>query len=218
MIDHMGRASQTSPGKIIILNGSSSAGKSTLAAMLQQLLAEPYQCIALDQFRDGMPGRYRGFNSPTGTPGADGLNIVPTTLGDEPVTAIRFGDFGQRVLRGMRRAIAAMAREGVNVIVDDVVLEKSFVEDYAATLAAFDVTIVGVRCAADVVDQRELSRPGRFPGTAAWHFDRVHEHAVYDVEIDTSTHTPRECAELVMAVLDAKPTPTALEQLLKWID
>ena len=49
-------------GNIIFLNGSSSAGKTTLAIMLQQLLPEPYQHIALDQFRDGMPGRYRGLN------------------------------------------------------------------------------------------------------------------------------------------------------------
>jgi chloramphenicol 3-O-phosphotransferase len=45
-------------GRIIFLNGSSSAGKTTLASTLQQLLDEPYQHIALDQFRDGLPGRY----------------------------------------------------------------------------------------------------------------------------------------------------------------
>ena len=35
-------------GKVIFLNGSSSAGKTTLAIMLQQLLPEPYQHVALD--------------------------------------------------------------------------------------------------------------------------------------------------------------------------
>ncbi len=64
-------------GRIIFLNGCSSAGKTTLAIMLQQLLEEPYQHIALDQFRDGMPGKYRGLNSPSGTPGNLGLNVVP---------------------------------------------------------------------------------------------------------------------------------------------
>ena len=42
---------------VILLNGCSSAGKTTLALKLQQLLSEPYQHVALDQFRDGMPGR-----------------------------------------------------------------------------------------------------------------------------------------------------------------
>ena len=40
-------------GNIIFLNGCSSAGKTTLAIKLQQMLDEPYQHIALDQFRDG---------------------------------------------------------------------------------------------------------------------------------------------------------------------
>ena len=49
---------------VILLNGCSSAGKTTLALKLQQLLPEPYQHVALDQFRDGMPSQIRGFNSP----------------------------------------------------------------------------------------------------------------------------------------------------------
>ena len=106
-------------GKVIFLNGSSSAGKTTLAIMLQQLLDEPYQHIALDQFRDGLPGRYRGLNSPLGTPGDSGLNIVPTEKAGERVTEVRFGDHGEQMLRGMRQAIAAFAREGNNVIIDD---------------------------------------------------------------------------------------------------
>ena len=59
-------------GRIILLNGSSSAGKTTLAITLQQLLPDPWHHIALDQFRDGLGGRYRWLNSPPGTPGAQG--------------------------------------------------------------------------------------------------------------------------------------------------
>ena len=41
-------------GTILFLNGTSSAGKTTLSRALQELLDEPYQHIALDQFRDGV--------------------------------------------------------------------------------------------------------------------------------------------------------------------
>ena len=64
-------------GRIILLNGSSSAGKTTLAITLQQLLPDPWHHIALDQFRDGMGGRYRGLNSPAAHPVHAGLNVVP---------------------------------------------------------------------------------------------------------------------------------------------
>lgn len=190
-----------SPGGVILLNGSSSAGKTTLAQMLQQILPEPWQLISLDQFRDGLPARFRGLNSPAGTPGARGLNITPVEGDGRRVTAIRFGDVGERMLRGMRRAVAAFARGGDNVIVDDLLLEEAYVRDYVEALHGLSVTLVGVRCPLDVVNAREASRPGRFPGTAESHFDTVHAHCRYDVEVDTHSTPPRACAERVVRAM-----------------
>jgi len=193
-------------GNVIFLNGSSSAGKTTIAVMLQQLLAEPYQHIALDQFRDGMPGRYRGLNSPEGSPGASGLNVVPTQREGQLVTRIAFGDHGEQVLRGMRRAVAAFAREGNHVIIDDLLFKPEYLEDYAVALEGLDAWLVGVRCSLDVVNQREGQRTGRFPGTATSHFHEVHAHgAEYDLEVDTSHTTPRACAELIVERLAMPP-------------
>ncbi|MCY3820138.1 MAG: AAA family ATPase [Gammaproteobacteria bacterium] len=189
-------------GKIILLNGSSSAGKTTIARMMQQLYREPWQHIALDQFRDGMSGRFRGLNSPPGDSGARGLNVVPVERDGEPVTEIRFGDVGRRVLRGMRRSIAAFAREGNHVIVDDLMFEESFLLDYLDVLKGLDVTFAGIRCDLEVVNAREASRPGRFPGTATFHFHAVHAHCIYDVEVDTTDSTPRQCAQQIMRAAD----------------
>ena len=193
-------------GKIIFLNGSSSAGKTTLAIMLQQLLDEPYQHIALDQFRDGLPGRYRGLNSPAGSPGALGLNIVPIEKNGELVTEIQFGDHGENVLAGMRRAIAAFARVGNNVIIDDLLFKPEYLADYAIALAGLTVWFIGVRCDLDVVNQREALRAGRFPGTATSHFHEIHAHGSdYDLEVDTSASTPRDCAMQIMERLREPP-------------
>ena len=189
-------------GRVILLNGSSSAGKTTLAHMLQQTLPAPHQHISLDQFRDGMPRRYRGLNAAPGTPGEQGLNVVPVTRGGERLTEVRFGDYGRRVLRGMRRAAAAFVRDGGNAIVDDLLLERGFLLDYLSAFAGLAVTFVGVRCPLPVVNAREAERPGRFPGTAASHFEQVHVHGEYDVEVDTSTLTPRQCAERVAAAAE----------------
>jgi chloramphenicol 3-O phosphotransferase len=199
-------------GNVIFLNGSSSAGKTTIAIMLQQILDEPYQHIALDQFRDGMPGRYRGLNSPEGSPGALGLNVVPTQLEGERVTRICFGSHGEQVLRGMRRAVAAFAREGNNVIIDDLVFKPEYLTDYARVLDGLDAWLIGVRCTLAEVNRRELTRSGRFPGTATSHFHEVHAHgARYDLEVDTSHTTPRQCAELIVERL--RERPAALEEL-----
>lgn len=196
-------------GSIILLNGCSSAGKTTLAQAIQEASPQPVQCIALDHFRDGMPGKYRGMNSEPDEPGARGLNVIP----HDGRTELRFGDVGMAVLRGMRRAIAAFAHDGIDVVVDDLLLEHDFLVDYLETFADLDVVFVGVRCDLATVNLREGSRPGRFPGTAAAHYLRVHEGCEYDVEVDTAACSPREGARQVIAVRQALPRPTAFDRL-----
>ncbi len=193
-------------GRIILLNGSSSSGKTTLAIKLQQLLPEAYQHMALDQFRDGLPDRFRGLNSPAQTPGAQGLNVVPRDLKGERVTAIEFGSHGEQMLRGMRRAVAAFASQGNNVIVDDLLFKPEYLHDYALALQKHEVWCVGVRCSLERVNQREAQRPGRFPGTATSHFDQVHGHDLaYDVEVDTTDLNADSCAQSIIASLQRPP-------------
>lgn len=204
----------TDKGKIILLNGSSSAGKTTLALALQEELDEPYHHIALDQFRDGLPGMFRGYNSPRGTPGYRGLNVVPMDHDTGArVTHVRFGDIGHRMLRGMHRAIAAFAEVGNNVIVDDLMLHPVLLEDYVDVLDGFFVLFVGLRCPLDVVTTREKQRPDRFPGTAMSHFYEIHAHDLYDLEIDTSKVSPREGAQAVKRYLDRGTSPEAFARL-----
>ena len=197
---------------VILLNGCSSAGKTTLALALQNQLKAPYQHVALDQFRDGMPGRVRGLNSPPGDPGASGLNVVPGKLNGEWVTHIRFGDYGERVLAGMRRTVAALTELGCNVIVDDLLFERVYLDDYVQVLNPDKTWFIGVKCSLDVVHQREALRPGRFPGTAVSHYEQVHAHgAAYDLEVDTSD---AKVADLSLAIVERlQSPPTAFRAL-----
>lgn len=72
---------------------------------------------------------------------------------------------------------------------------------------------VGVRCSLDELVRREASRGDRPAGLAALQYDLVHAHGDYDVECDTSTADPRECAEMVKKFLARRPTPTAFTRL-----
>jgi len=199
-------------GNIIFLNGTSSAGKTTLSHKLQELLDEPYVHMALDQFRDGLPDKFRGLNSPPGTTGSRGLNVVPVVAGETAYTSIQFGEDGKQMLRGMRRAIAAMVESGNNVIIDDIILSSEFLDDYLQVFAEINVTFVGVHCPLTVIEDRESARPGRFPGTAAGHFDVCHSHGVYDVVVDTSKDQPLQCAKQVVGFIEQK-RPEAFKQL-----
>ena len=198
-----------SKGSIILLNGTSSVGKTTLARAIQDVSPTPVQHISLDQFRDGMPGRYRGMNSRSDEPGSRGLNVVPV----DGVTRLRFGDIGRLTLRGMRRAAAAFAATGIDVVVDDLLLEPDFLRDYLEVFTGFEVTFTGVHCDLEILGAREQARPGRFPGTAAAHFEQVHEGCEYDIEVDTGQLTPKECAKRVLAASRDCRSPSAFERL-----
>jgi phospho-2-dehydro-3-deoxyheptonate aldolase len=45
-------------GSIILLNGTSSAGKSTLANAVQEVMDAPYLSLGIDLFFDALPQRY----------------------------------------------------------------------------------------------------------------------------------------------------------------
>lgn len=197
----------------MLLNGASSAGKTTLAHAIQRSASQPMQLIALDQFRDGMAGRYRGMNSKADEPGSRGLNVVPGSDDAAPLTHLHFGDVGRLVLMGMRRTVASFARLGMDVVVDDLLLEASFLDDYLHVLDGLPVLFVGVRCDIATLLSREQRRAGRFAGTAAAHAERVHAGCRYDLEVDTARNTPRQCAGQVLAALHQPPCPSAFDIL-----
>ena len=169
--------------------------------------------MALDQFRDGMPDKYRGLNSPAGTTGEQGLNIVPEELAGQKYTSVQFGAAGQQLLKGMRRAIRTVALTGNNVIVDDIILNDEFLIDYLEVLEGLAVYFVGVYCDAETLMAREALRPGRFPGTATGQIDTCHQHQKYDLIVDTSRQTPQACAQAVVNLLGTPPETSAFEAL-----
>jgi chloramphenicol 3-O phosphotransferase len=55
-----------------------------------------------------------------------------------------------------------------------------------------------------IAEQRERERGNRIVGTVRGQQALVHTFRKYDVEVDTSIATPRECAEAILAALDAR--------------
>jgi chloramphenicol 3-O phosphotransferase len=97
-------------------------------------------------------------------------------------------------MRGMRHAIAAMAAQSNNLIVDEVMLDQEKPLEYRAPLAPFAVSFVGLFARLDVLEARERARGDRLPGLARWQYDRVHVGMTYDLEIDTTSASPLDCA------------------------
>lgn len=57
-----------------------------------------------------------------------------------------------------------------------------------------------------------LIRPGSHASVRD-QFPYVHVHGIYDVEVDTSAHSPAACAERILAVCRDMPSPSAFVRL-----
>lgn len=179
-----------SKSRVILINGVSSAGKGTLARALQAIAETPFLHVQMDGFLEMLPAAM--FGSPEGY-------VSETTLeAGRPVTAIHSGPMMATLMRGMRRAIAAMAAEGADMIVDDVMWGDDFA-DYRAVMAPFEFRAVGLTAPLEVVEQRERQRGDRTLGLARWQYDRVHQGVDYDLVIDNSAASPEACAARIKA-------------------
>ena len=174
--------------RIVILNGVGSAGKGSIAKALQTITAQPFLHVSMDVFCEMLPPTY--FDHP------DGFVFDTVQENGKLSVVIKTGVVGERLLRGMRHAIAAMATVGNDIIVDDVMLGTENAE-YRELLAPFDVYWVGVMASLDVLETRQRERGDRLIGLARWQFDKVHKDMTYDLEIDTSKATPLDCAQLI---------------------
>ena len=68
------------------------------------------------------------------------------------------GSVGRLLLRGYQASVAAAGQAGLNVMVDEVVIDRTSWEDWDIALAGLDVVWVGVRCLAEVAEERNRAR------------------------------------------------------------
>ncbi|HVT42425.1 MAG TPA: AAA family ATPase [Acidimicrobiales bacterium] len=174
-------------GRVIVLNGASSSGKTTLGRSLQAVLPDPWLLLGIDDLIRAMPD--------------EGLEDG-TLLGIDGTGQVHLGPGWQQLETSWYRGIAAMVATGANVIVDDVFLGGG--ESQRRLRAAFgdlEVLWVGVTCDLDVARAREAARPDRVSGMSAAQAARVHEGVAYDLTIDTSDATPASCAASIASRL-----------------
>lgn len=189
-----------SPGRIIVLNGTSSSGKSTLAKALQAALPEPALVIGIDTFVFALPSRY--LDQPLWS---EVFRYVRDDGATDGPFRIETGPLGEELVSGMHRSVAALATAGLDVIVDHVLLEAAWLDECGRLWSDREWWLVGVRCPLAVVEQRERERRDRTLGQAAAQYAVVHAHAgTYDVEVDTSELSPETAAARIVAAIDER--------------
>jgi chloramphenicol 3-O phosphotransferase len=171
--------------RVIILNGGSSSGKTSIARSLQALLPQPWLAFGIDDFVDALPAKMHSAD--------DGIQFAPDG-------AVSVGADFRTLEAAWMTGVAATARAGANVIIDDVFLGGTASQQrWEQALGDVDVLWVGVRCDSAAAAAREAQRGDRTPGMAAQQADIVHEGVHYDLEVDTTDTAPADCAKTVAA-------------------
>jgi chloramphenicol 3-O phosphotransferase len=179
--------------RVVILNGTSSSGKTSLARTVQRLAKGPVLRVSMDDFLEMMPPRFANDDE------AFSFRLVPDAAPAE--VEIGTGSYGAALMRGMRASIAALADQGLDLVVDDVMLGADDQAHYRDVLAEHCVTFIGVRCALETAEQRERDRGDRDIGMARWQFTRVHAGRDYDLEVWTDEVSPDEGARVILGAV-----------------
>jgi chloramphenicol 3-O phosphotransferase len=172
-------------GRVIVLNGTSSAGKTSLARALQDHLDDVWLLLGVDTFITALPWRL------TGT--ADGHTINADG-------SIDLGPAWRAERARWRIAVAELARLGSNIVLDEVFTEGAIDQArWRDALDGLDVTWIRVGCDVDVAESRERARGDRDLGMARHQAATVHVGVDYDIEVDTTSTTPGEVADALAA-------------------
>lgn len=185
------------PGTLIILNGTSSSGKSSILAQLQRMLPGPFLDAGIDKFIFMLPSAYRD------------LPLWNEILG----RADQAGEQGHVLFSGMHHALAALVQRGNHLLADHVLVERAWVQECALLFAELPAYLIGIHCPLPVLEERERNRKDRTLGQARLQFDVVHKYTLYDLEIDTSLAPVEECAQRIVDYLAAGVAPVAFRQL-----
>jgi chloramphenicol 3-O phosphotransferase len=184
----------------IVLNGTSCSGKSSIAAALQELWPRPLQVTGIDTFLAAQSKRFFAIDGRV----VAGFSWVPVTVDGQPAFRWVPGPLGLEMIKASHAYWAACAAAGLDQVIDDVWLVPDQPAGLQDALLAANTLWVGVHCPLAIAEQRERERGNRIAGTVRGQQALVHTFRKYDMEVDTSVATPRECADAILAVLDAR--------------
>ena len=179
------------PGRIILLNGASSAGKSTLARALQAQVDTPFWHWSIDHW------------------------LAAGVLPRERMDA---GEFDWAAMRpaffdGFHRSLPALASAGNDLIVEHIVETAAWMRRLVELLAPHDVFYVGVRCPLPELERREQARGDRRAGSAREDDASTHAFGEYDVEVICTGTPPEQLAADVLRAWRARRAPGAFARM-----
>lgn len=196
-------------GRIVILNGTPRAGKSSIARAVIAQVPGQWMNLGVDAMNAALPKEMLpGIGL---RPGGERPDLEPAVV---------------RLYAELYDEIAKRAATGDDIVVDvghhDWYSQPlGILQSSAQRLSGLPVLFVGVRCPIEVIMARRNADPqGAFyiagdgvPAPVRRWQEAVHQPGIYDLEVDTSVMTPEQCAKAIAAALALPPRPSAFERI-----
>jgi chloramphenicol 3-O phosphotransferase len=206
-------------GNLILLNGSSSCGKTSTCRALQDMFEDQYILLGLDVYSQATPPKQN--NMKTIEPGyftaekymKDGL----------PYFHITTGPLLDQVICTSYLSIAVFLDKGINIISDQLFWSPAWFKAALDAFIPFKVFFVGMFVSDEEGARRENKRGagdeqnviegGRLGGWNRTSAIVTHKNMVYDFEIDNTSLSIEETASGIKTAYENTPEPQAFKKL-----
>jgi len=191
-------------GLIVFLNGTSSSGKTSISTELLNQNEISFHHLSIDDFFLRLFKDYIDFVntkcSSIESAAREEAQVSTDIIIDSLVTVFY-------------STIKYMSAKGINVIVDTVNDSDERLNICKGLLTDHPVLFVGVTCSKEELIKREERRGDRQIGLAISQYDKVYCHNEYDIELNTETLRPNECANLILDFIRSNREFSAFRKL-----
>ncbi|HYC61668.1 MAG TPA: AAA family ATPase [Thermoanaerobaculia bacterium] len=167
---------------VVVLNGTSSSGKTTIAKAFQEIAGSVYLNFSIDSILYALP--------------AGALECIRS---GDPIPGIAF----QELVAAYYACVRELASRGNDLVIDNAITARYQAKHLVEALDGQDVLMVFVGCSESVLREREIARGDRRIGLAADQLAGIERWLQYDLRIDTSVTSPAEGAANIAAALTA---------------
>ena len=165
---------------VVVLNGTSSSGKTTVARAFQERAARVFLNFSIDSILYALPPRALDhLTNGTAIPGL-------------PYQELDIAYYA------CLRELAALGRD---LVTDNAITSRAQAERLVAAVTGHRVLLVSVYAPPEVLDERERARGDRVSGLASRQLATIDQWLEYDLAIDSSIESADSAAERIVAAL-----------------
>lgn len=162
-------------GRIIFLNGVTSAGKTSIVEALQERDDIFFYVVANDLFQEMIGEKYLREN---------------------------YWKYLSEVVIMMYHTAKLYSDMGKNVLIDGILVEREEITPHYQQLKEIlkdnPLDLVEVYCPLEICRKRNIIRGDRYEGQSDEQYELMAENIEYSLRVDTSLHSAAECAEIIV--------------------